>query len=172
MSAQGRVAGGQPEGGRFAAAAHSDAVPSLSPAASRRQSIAVLRARQVLWKEKQDSLTALLHEVDSKVRQAATVPTAIEMLEVLPQAARLSYRKDGNEIVFTGAADSNGEKIVDETDLSDWDNPWYKDRTFQEAVRPTEENLEASGLDARWIDIDVNDAIARAAAKLESQAAR
>ncbi|HEX9087056.1 MAG TPA: hypothetical protein VF867_05980 [Arthrobacter sp.] len=171
MSVRNRVTGGRPEGGQYAAIAHSDTVPSLSPAASRRQSIAALRARQLTWKDLQDSLEAQRAEVDSKVRDAATAFAAIDMLEVLPQVAKLSYRRDGNEIVFISAADSDGETIVSDSELWDPDNPWAKDRTFQAAVRRTEENLEASGLDDRWLDIDVNDAIAKAAARLDTAGA-
>jgi len=91
------------------------------------------------------------------------------MLEVLPQAEKLSYRKDGSEVTFISALDSDGNTIVNDSDLWDSDSPWSKDRTFQAAVRRTEENLEASEVPIdRWIDIDVNDAINKAAARLDA----
>jgi len=164
-----RVTGGRPEGGQFAPTAHSDTVPALSPAASRRRSIATLRAQQLAWKEQQDSLDTQRYEVDKQVRAAATASAAIEMLEVLPQAEKLSYRKDGSEVTFISALDSDGNTIVNDSDLWDSDSPWSKDRTFQAAVRRTEENLEASEVPIdRWIDIDVNDAINKAAARLDA----
>lgn len=89
------------------------------------------------------------------------------MLEVLPQVARLSYRGDGNEIVFTNAVHASGERIVDKTDLSDPASPWSNERTFLAAVRHTEIDLETAEVPIdRWLDIDVNDAIAKAAARL------
>lgn len=55
-------------------------------------------------------------------------------------------------------------------DFLDPDSLWFKDRTFQRAVRRTEEDLEAAEyyID-RWIDIGVNDAIAKAGARLEQE---
>jgi hypothetical protein len=112
-------------------------------------------------------LTAQQHELDRQNRRAATASAAIEILDVLPQAATISYRRDGSEVTFVKAVDADGQTIVSEDDLSDWDNPWYKDRTFQTAVRRSEEGLEASELPVdRWVDINVDDAIRKAAAHL------
>ncbi|HEX9225133.1 MAG TPA: hypothetical protein VF885_00580 [Arthrobacter sp.] len=148
---------------------HSDAVVALSPAADRLSSIATIRSHQLAWRELQDSLEAQRAAVDSHVRQAATASAAIEILEVLPQAAKIMYRMDGNEIVFVRATDAVGEAIVEEDDFSDPDSPWTRSeyRPLRAAVRRSEEGLEAAGIHFRgWLDVDVNDAISRAAARL------
>ena len=79
---------------------------------------------------------------------------------------------EGSEATFVEAVDADGNLIVSESDLCDWDNPLSKDRSFQEAARRSEERLEASQLPVeRCVDIDVNNALAKAAARLESEAA-
>jgi hypothetical protein len=172
VSAQGRVSGGRPDGGQYTSTEHSDAVVTLSPTAQRMRSIAAIHSQQVAWLRQQEILDAQRDELASKIRDAATASAAIEMLDVLPQIATLSYRRDGSEVTFVEAVDADRNIIVSESDLCDWDNPWYKDRSFQEAARRSEERLEASELPLeRWVDIDVNDAIAKAAARLESEAA-
>jgi hypothetical protein len=168
---QNRVNAGRPEGGQYTATVHSDEVPCLSPAAQRMGSIAELRSQQLAWKEQLDFLEAQRFEVDKQVSDAATALAAIEILEVLPQAAKISYVKDGSEITFVRAEDAAGAVIVEDEDLLDSTGPWRNDRTFLAAVRRSEENLEASGLFLfdRRIDISVNDAIAKAAARLETE---
>jgi hypothetical protein len=167
MSAQCRVSGGRPDGGQYTSTAHSDAVVALSPADQRREAIAAIRSQQAAWQRQQEILDAQRDELASKIRDAATASAAIDMLDVLPRVATLSYRRDGSEVTFVEAVDADGSTIVSENDLCDWNNPWYKDRSFQAAARRSEERLEASELPVeRWVDIDVNDAIAKAAARL------
>lgn len=130
MSAQGRVSGGRPAGGRYTSTARRDPLPL-----ARRQAIDALRRPQLVWKEQQDLLDPQRHEVDKQIRQAATACAAIEMLDGLPQSATLTYRRDGEDIVFAVALEATGDTIVDENDLHHWDGPWDKDSTFQAAVR-------------------------------------
>lgn len=162
-----RQPSGIPAGGQFAASTHSEGVVSLSPAANRRRSIAALRSQQLEWQERQESISARQNELDREVMDAATAVAAIDMLEVLPQASTLRYRTDGSEVVFVSATEADGTVIVDEDELADPDSPWRRDRTFQSAVRRTEESLEASGLPIRRrLDINVHDSIAKAASRL------
>lgn len=166
---QNRITAGRPEGGQYAATVHSDAVPSLSPAAERMGKIAELRSQQLARKEQLDFLNSQRFELDKQINDSATALAAIEMLEVLPQAAKISYVKDGSEITFVRAENAAGVLIVEDEELWDSTGPWRKDRNFLTAVRRSEENLEASGLHFdRRINIDVNDAISKAAARLES----
>lgn len=167
MSVQGRVDGGRPEGGQYAAAAHSDAVVALSPAADRLSSIAALRSQQLVWQQQKETLDEQQRQLANKVRDAATASAAIEILEVLPQAATISYRRDGSEVVFMSALDANGGTIVTDDDVWDWDKEWARNHPFKAALRRSEEILEASELPVdRWVDINVNDAIRKAAARL------
>lgn len=57
------------------------------------------------------------------------------MLDVLPQAATFTYRRDREDIVFAGALEATADTIVDENDLNHRDGRWDKASTFQAAVR-------------------------------------
>lgn len=170
--AQSRVSGGRPEGGQYAATEHSDAVVALSPDADRLRTIAAVRSHRLALNEQQKALDAQRHALDRQFHETATASAAIEILEVLPQAAIISYRRDGSEVTFMSALDAEGATIVTDEDVWDWGKEWARNDPFKSALRRSEEILEASELPVeRWVDINVNDAIAKAAARLESEAA-
>jgi hypothetical protein len=172
-AAQSRVSGGRPDGGQYTATEHSDTVVALSPAADRLASIAAIRSQQLVWQQQKEALDEQQRQLANKVGDAATASAAIELLEVLPQAATISYRRDGSEVVFMSALDADGATIVTDEDVWDWDKEWARNHPFKAALRRSEEILEASGLPVdRWVDINVDDAIRKAAARLQADAAR
>ncbi|BCW73450.1 hypothetical protein [Arthrobacter sp. NicSoilB8] len=108
--AQDRVNGRRPEGVRLPE--HSDAVVALSPAAQRMRSNPCARNQQLTRERQGEVLDAQRDELPSEIRHAATASAAIQMLNVPPQAATLSERRDGAEVTFFEAVDADGNTIV------------------------------------------------------------
>lgn len=170
--ARNRINAGRPDGGQYAPTTHSDAVPSLhSPAELRLRHIAAVRNHQLIIREQQEFLAAQKLDLDKQLRETAEAAAAIEILEVLPNAASITYRKDGSEVVFMQALDAAGETIVHDDDLADPESQWSSSghASMHRAIRRSEEGLEEAEWHSRgWMNIDVNAVIAKAGTRLKS----